>query len=75
MLNFVSTFSGYISSNRVNHTFNIFQPMFLYNVTLGGTSKAFGVIYVGLIDLFGAGELQTSLVTVIYTVCSCTGCT
>ena len=51
------------------------SAMFLYNVTLSGTSKAFGVIYVGLIGLFGAGELQTSLVTVVYTVCSCTGCT
>ena len=48
--------------------------MSLYNMTLGGTTNSFGVMYVGLIDLFRAGEFQTSLVSVTYSVCSCLGC-
>ncbi len=48
--------------------------MLLYTATLGGTYKAFGVLYIGLVDLFRAGEFRTSLVSVVYSGCSCVGC-
>ncbi len=46
----------------------------VYNVTLAGTYNVFGVMYVGLLDTFGAGEFCTSLVIVVYSVFSGFGC-
>ena len=41
---------------------------------MGGTFKSFGVIYIGLVELYQAGEFTTSLVSVINTVIGCIGC-
>ena len=45
-----------------------FTGLFISNFTMGGTFKAFGIIYVGLLDVFGAGEFTTSLATTVHSV-------
>ena len=52
----------------------LFLAVWLYIAVVGGTYQAFGVIYIGLLDLFEAGEFTTSLVSTVYMVFSCIGC-
>ena len=51
-----------------------YSANFISNLTMGGTFKSFGVIYVGLIELYDAGEFTTSLASMSNTVITCIGC-
>ena len=43
-----------------------FLALFIVNFTMGDTFQAFGVIYVGLLDLHSAGEFTTSLTSMVH---------
>lgn len=63
-----------IQGKKGRYMCTLFLAVWLYIAVVGGTYQAFGVIYIGLLELFEAGEFTTSLVSTVYMVFSCIGC-